>query len=309
VRIGIIDLGTNSVRLDIYEMHSDGDYSLLSREKIMVRLGEDVYDKGRISKNAIKRALKAFKHFESECEEWSVDEVDAIATSAMREAKNAKDFAAQVLEETGFKLRVISGKAEASLILRGIEEDQRIGRSVFGFYDIGGGSTEIGVARENKHYFLESVPLGAVRLKEMFFEKDYSSKSVGKARKHIIDILDQETLGKKIPHIELMLGSSGTMRALNKILDKNDKVKLKPLGKLIDEFLDATSKELRKWPGLSPDRADIIIPGAILAQELMIHFRTPSVSFTEYALRDGLLLDTIERNEKKIRKFHLKRVK
>ncbi len=309
MRFGIIDLGTNSVRLDIYEMHSDGECSLLSREKIMVRLGEDVYDKGKISKDAQKRTLKAFKHFETECQEWSVEKVNAIATSAMREAKNSDEFAEKVLEETGFKLKVISGKAEATLILRGIEEDDRVGKSVFGFYDIGGGSTEIGVVRGDKHYFLESLPLGAVRLKEMFFEKDYSSKNVGKARKHIIEVLDEATYEKKIPHIELMLGSSGTMRALYRLIEKNEKIKIKALGSLIDELLDATPKEIKNWPGLNPERADIIVPGAILAQELMIHFRTPTIDFTEYALRDGLLFDTIEKNQKKLKKSHLKQIK
>ena len=143
----------------------------------------------------------------------------------------------------------------------------------------------------------------------MFFEKDYSSKNVGKARKHIIEVLDEATYEKKIPHIELMLGSSGTMRALYRLIEKNEKIKIKALGSLIDELLDATPKEIKNWPGLNPERADIIVPGAILAQELMIHFRTPTIDFKEYALRDGLLFDTIEKNQKKLKKSHLKQIK
>ncbi len=292
MRLAICDLGTNSIRLDIYELHDDGDYTLLSREKRMVRLGEDVYRKGKFSKGAIKRTMEAFKVFHKSCKKWSVDEVKAIATSAMREAANAGKFSAMVLEDTAFDLEVISGRDEALLILEGISLDERIGDFTHGFIDIGGGSTEVGVIDEQKEVFLESLPLGAVRLKELFFESGYGAKKVGTARQYVRECLVDATSEIDLPKIELMLGSSGTMRTIQRLLGKNGKIKRKALSSLIDRLLD--SKDLDSWPELSPGRADIIIPGAILAQEIMIHFRVSTLHYTDYALRDGLLIKTIE---------------
>ena len=132
----------------------------------------------------------------------------------------------------------------------------------------------------------------------MFFESaeedGYKAGKLGKARRYILETLDNAINVSDFPKIEMMLGSSGTIRSIQKLLGKNGKVKRKHLSDLIDRLVKA--KDLTDIPSLNPGRANIIVPGALLAQEIMIHLKTPVLYYTDYALRDGLLLKAIETN-------------
>ena len=312
MRLAVIDVGTNSVRLDVYQLYKDGHYERLHRAKAMVRLGQNVFCEKNLHREGMKRTLAALAAFQETCDDLCVDEIRAIATSAMREAGNGAEFVDAVKKNLGFDLRVISGKEEAELILEGVRNDARIEEGVFGFIDIGGGSTEVGVCRGAKTLYLESIPLGASRLEQMFFQENKNGKGVRQAREHIIEQLSKNRPHKKLPPIERMLGSSGTVKAVHRMLDKagkGERIRLKPLTELISELSALSTEEKCDYPGMNPQRADIIVPGAVILHEAMIFFRTPNVYFTKFALRDGLLASEIAAVRHASARKRLKRLK
>ncbi len=296
-RFAILDLGTNSVRLDIYQLFDDASYELLHRGKTMVRLGQEVFTTGVIQTDACERCFDALDDFARQCEEFAVTDTIAIGTCALREAENAADFVKQVKKRFGYKIRVIAGEEEAELILMGIQKDPMSAFGVYGFVDIGGGSTEIGVVKPSKTVYLESFDFGAARMKQLFLMPTVKSDAIAAMRSYIQEDFADRPLPKKFPTIEHLLGSSGTIRAVRSILEANGRgkrIKLKHLSKLSSEMSTMTRKEILAIPGLPAKRADIILPGIIILQETMIFLRTNVVHFTKFALRDGIIRQYVE---------------
>jgi exopolyphosphatase/guanosine-5'-triphosphate,3'-diphosphate pyrophosphatase len=281
MRLALIDIGTNSIRLDIYIVYPDGQVERLKRVKEMVRLGQDVFLSSALHPEGIKRTIKALDRFKQICVELCVDEIRAIATSAVRDSKNAETFVKKVRQKLDIAIEVISGKEEAMLILEGIKQDWRAGQSTFGFIDIGGGSTEIGILTEKRTIFLDSLPLGASRLQQKFFLDSTSTAQVGECRRYIIQCLKQTFKDVQIPAIPLMLGSSGTVGAIEKVFKsagKSSVVQTKPLTDLVSRLAELSLADRKKFPGLSAKRADIIVPGALILNEVMLYLRTPDCS-------------------------------
>lgn len=295
MRLGLIDIGTNSVRLDIYQLYPNGKQERLQRKKVMVRLGQDVFLSGTLHPEGIKRTLNALTGFSSLCEELAVDEIRAIATSAVRQASNAEEFITRCREETGISIATISGREEAELILAGIRQDWRSAAGNFAFIDIGGGSTEIGVLRDDKIISLESLSIGAARIHQLCFN-DKAAEGVPHARKTIMRALHSTFNGITLGEIPLLLGSSGTIKALQTIFHtagKGSTIRLELLSTLIAELASLSLKERKNYPGLHPKRADIIVPGAIILEETMKYLNTNTIHYTKYALRDGLLVSAL----------------
>ena len=120
MRIGIIDLGTNSVRFDVHQVNKNGEDLLLHREKLMIRLGQGVFLKGRLDPSAIRRAIQAFRSFHQTAKLLQAQKVIAFGTSALREASDAEAFVALIHKRTGIEIRIISGDEEAQLIAAGV---------------------------------------------------------------------------------------------------------------------------------------------------------------------------------------------
>ena len=120
MRIGIIDLGTNSVRFDIHSVAPQGEAHLLHREKLMIRLGEGVFLNGQLDPQAVLRGVHAFMSFKNTAERFQVVKIVAFATSALREAKDAQQFVDKIRQKTQIEIRIISGEEEAKLIALGI---------------------------------------------------------------------------------------------------------------------------------------------------------------------------------------------
>ena len=125
MKLAIVDLGTNSLRVDIYQMSKNEEIKLIHREKRMVRLGDGVFESGEFSKNIIKRGREAFLDVKTTLTERNVDRVIAFATSAMRCAHNADEFIDSVESDTGIRIKVISGIQEGELIAKGILADRK----------------------------------------------------------------------------------------------------------------------------------------------------------------------------------------
>lgn len=294
MRLAVIDLGTNSVRFDVHQIGNKNKIQLLHREKIMVKLGQGVFTHGRLNDEAVKRTVHAFKGFHRLCDDLSVQRVVAFGTSALREASDGEQFVEKVRNLTGIEVRIISGQEEARLIARGILTDSKFKRERVGLIDIGGGSTELSISHKGKLMFSESFALGTARLQQLFFKKTPPTpEQVNSLRSYIRDQIDLHTPdAKALSGLKTWVGSSGTIRAIEKILKKkNDKkgIFFSALVKLNREMSSMSTDQLHQLDGMEPKRVDMILSGSLLLEELMRIFEIERVLVTDLSLRDGIL--------------------
>ncbi len=293
-RLAIIDLGTNSVRFDVVETQQRDKTRMLHREKLMVRLGENVFLSGKLDSRAARRTLQALSSFKRRANELKVDKIVAFATSALRDASDAEVFIHKVRRNLGIEVHIISGKEEASLIAEGVLSREKHPKGCFALVDIGGGSTEISVCRDSKILASESFPLGVARLQQIFLRAippEQGKESIKHLRGHIRTILRATIKNEDWPKAKHMIGSSGTVRALARMSRRNTgkEISQRWLEKLIRTIAPLDLEEIRALPGMDPKRADLMLAGTLVLDECMRILGTNTASATEFSLRDGIL--------------------
>lgn len=301
IKLAVIDLGTNSVRFDIYSIVSKKPVKVY-RTKKMIRLGDGVYKTGSIPASGKKRALEAFKEFKKEIDRFKAQKVFAFATSALRSAKNSASLVKEIEKATGIKVKIISGREEGRLIAKGIVSKMKPvpGKAVL--IDIGGGSTEISLVQARQIVKTESFKLGANRLQQVFLKQ--SPPRYINGRLHPILALRQHIRSSLIPWVkrhkvdgDYAVGSSGTIKAISKILKRlgrtGEPLFRSDLSALVSELSLLNREELLMIPGLEEKRVDLILAGAILLEEFMFCFNIREVLVTDLALRDGLLEEVL----------------
>jgi exopolyphosphatase/guanosine-5'-triphosphate,3'-diphosphate pyrophosphatase len=302
-RIGIIDLGTNSVRFDVQKIGPGKEVRCLHREKQMVRLGEGVFVKGTLDPKATIRALNAFSRFKAIATDLHVDRIIAFGTSTLREVRDSGQFLEKISRKTGIDLRIISGEEEAKLIASAILCFEPHAKGKYALVDIGGGSTEISICRDNSIDHCVSFPLGAARLQQVFLKtippqkKNSSNQSaVEELRTYIQHALLSELIAEDWPRVKRIIGSSGSIRAISKIMKETLGTKVihkTELSKLVKQISSMTKEDLLTVPGMEPKRIDIILAGAILLEECMNVLDAKVVYPTSFSLRDGILLEEV----------------
>jgi exopolyphosphatase / guanosine-5'-triphosphate,3'-diphosphate pyrophosphatase len=298
MRIAIIDLGTNSVRFDIHQFGPGNRLRLLHREKIMIRLGQGVFLNGRLDKRAVQRTLHVFLKFKQNAEQARVQKIIAFGTSALREVRDRDRFVELIQERSGIHVRVISGAEEAKLIALGILANEETPKGRYALVDIGGGSTEVSICSGQKVLHSSSFPLGTARLQQMFLKKSPpSSASIENLRRHIRNTFFQVTVSERWPKVDRVIGSSGTIKALAKILRKTkhtDFIEPESLQELVNQLTSMPTPELLKIPGMEAKRVDMILAGAVLFDETMTILNAKKAVPTEYSLRDGILKEELD---------------
>ena len=290
MRVAIIDLGTNSVRFDVHSLGQKGKPKLLHREKLMIRLGQGVFLKGRMDPAATTRALEAFRHFRTLAEAFRVDKMVAFGTSALREAQDSGQFVEVVREQAGIEVKVISGQEEAKLIALGVLANEKVPAGAFALVDIGGGSTEISLCRGKRAVQGESFPLGTARLQQVFLKRNPPKPaSLEQLRAYIRNLLGQSMDSGDWPKVPTILGSSGTVRAVAKILGKKGAFSVKDLSELVAELSRMNASELLDVPGMEAKRVDMIVAGAVLLEEIARALGAKKILSTDFSLRDGIL--------------------
>lgn len=299
MNVGVIDLGTNSVRLFIFETIAGTAPRRLYQEKRMVRLGDGLFPKRMLDSYACEKTLETLVRFKHVLEEYRVNTVRAVATSALREAKNQDEFLSEVERKTGFSLDVISGEDEARLIAEGIRANVDLtGASVL-LIDIGGGSTEVSVVQNDEILHPHSFPLGAARGQQLFLKTipPDEGPTGGEAtlRDYIQDLLVEFP---ETPQLEFAIGSSGSIRAIGRINHAlngraRDSLVRADLQNLINEFSKKTREELMEIPALEPKRVDLILSSTIILDQIMEKFAVDHLEITPYALKDGLLSEVV----------------
>ena len=302
-RLAAIDVGTNTIRLIVAEVQDDDTYRILDEEREMVRLGEKLDRTGRLSDAAVERALEAIGKMKAIADGFAVTEVRAIATSAVREAANGRGFVREVMRQHRLRIEVISGEEEAQLAFRSAARHFDLeGRST-AVVDIGGGSVEVILSAGAAIDQVYSLPLGAVRVTERLVRSDPLRNKHWKAMKAEIDRSIREAIHQPAHRAEIMIGSGGTFTALAHMSKweregRHGSVQgyvLTPAEviHLLDRLREAPLEARRQIPGLSSDRADIIVAGASVISRLMRRLGSQRILVNERGIRDGLLLHMI----------------
>jgi len=306
-RLAAIDLGTNSFHLVVVELKPNGKFTVLGREKEVVRLGEGFTDMKHLSTEAMERAHEALQRFALIAESHNAH-VRAIATSAVREAKNRDDFVGHVHLQYGIRIEVVSGFEEARLIYLGALQALPVYHKKILLVDIGGGSTEFLVGKSGHVHYANSLKLGAVRLSRRFFtSKTLHQRDIDECRTFLAGALHPIRRALKDEPIDVAVGSSGTILNLAGMIQA---AKGKPvpidegnitftrmeLHAIVAHILDQpTLARRRKIPGLDPARADIIVAGALILEQVVAQLGLRSMVTSKYAMREGIILDTIQK--------------
>lgn len=294
-RLAVIDLGTNSVRFEVYEVDEGGKATRVCRERLMLRLGQGVYAGGKLAPRAIQRTLKSFIRFEREAKKHNADRVIAFGTGVLRETPGAPKLVKEIRDQTGIDVRVISGLEEARLISKGVFANEKGLTGTYALVDIGGGSTEISVCHGKRVLRSASFPLGASRLHQVFLKEspprdDSAIDSIQALRDHARSVLCPHLRKERWPRVTRIVGSSGTIRMLAKVLSEDGKsLRAKDLSALVAKMSTMTKHQLAMIPGIERNRADMILAGAVLLEEVMAALGATRARATEYSLRHGIL--------------------
>ncbi|WP_424493612.1 HD domain-containing protein [Salinimicrobium sp. GXAS 041] len=308
-RIAAIDLGTNSFHAVMVDIYPDGSFRTIDKLKEMVILAETGMD-NHLSEAAMDRGVEALKRIKFLCDSHQVEQILAYATSAIREADNGGDFIQRTIDEVGIKARAISGKMEAELIGLAVRHSIALNQENVLMVDIGGGSVEFILGNRENFKYVTSLKLGVARMAANFVKEDPISKEEKKAlKKHFEkELKELREVLQKYP-VKTMIGSSGTMENIaSMIANRNSISSSRSLNELVfsstefdsfyKKFIKLNKKERTKEKALEEKRVDIINPGMVLLKYLVEEFHIENVKISEAALRDGMILNYINAQQK-----------
>ena len=307
-RLAAIDIGSNSVRLLVAEALRGGTYRILDEEREPTRLGRSVADRGLLDDDSMERTIKALRTFKEIAAGYQVTRLRTIATCAVREARNGPEFCRRVREQVGLEVEVISGDREARLAFASVQNAFDLtGKNVI-VADIGGGSTEIVFATGNLVEAIFSTPLGAVRLTEQFdvgeaAEPEAVARNTVRVADEVAACLKKRTT-RPLFAAHFLVGCGGTFTTLAELVMASKREADLPVAgyrvshaevrHLLDRLVKMPVRARRGMPGMTPDRADIIVAGLTIVDALLKRFRVNTLVVHTRGVRDGLVREMID---------------
>ena len=304
-RSAIIDLGTNTFHLLIIEFQGE-DYNLIFKDRVTVKIGKDGITDGFINDLALQRALKALKYFSQEISKWKVKDVNCVATSAFRNAKNKEEVLAKIKAETGFSIEIISGEKEAEYIYYGVKTALDVGKDPALIMDIGGGSVEFIIGNRETISWKQSFEIGAQRLLDKFHKHDpISHEDINRLEVFLVSELAPLLDVLSVLEPVSLIGSSGTFDTLSDIfcaendIDKSPEATETPLEKeaflkIHDELMYKNRQERLEIPGMIEMRVDMIVVASCIIHFLLKKHDFQKMRVSTNALKEGVLYKMLE---------------
>ncbi|MBK5275444.1 MAG: exopolyphosphatase [Desulfuromonadales bacterium] len=298
-RVAAIDFGTNTARLLVADRHPNGSFEYVRIEREIVRMGGGFDRVTGLSAEAIQRGSSCLGRFAEIMESYGVSNPRAVATSAIRDAANGREFVEAIQRQTGIRLAVIDGHQEGALTLAGVIAGLAERRDNLMVFDVGGGSTEYTLSHGGSAEFIKSLPLGVVRLTE-------GKGTPAEMSEKICRELDQLTRditrsnSAVTPENTVLIGTAGTattLAAISQQMATYDyrKVHSSVLG--IDEIrriysllLPLSLEERVAIPGLEKGREDLIIAGTLITLHTMERFGFNRFTVSDFGLLEGLIV-------------------
>ena len=302
VPIAVIDIGSNSGRVMVFERDASSHLRLLAGARAPLRLVHDVDQRAELTEETMSRTMEALRDFHAIASRMGAKRIVAVATAAMRDAKNGARFTTRVRRELGIRIEIIEGLAEARYGFAGAARGLEVSNGLL--FDLGGGSLQITRFLRRRLVRAVSLPFGALRLSEKFLDSDPPTrKQLRRLREHIRSRLVKSGVGR-LAAGDSLVGTGGTLRNLAKI---DRQTRRYPIGSLngyelsVDRLAEvverlASTRENRRdeIPGLSAERADSIVGGAVAIQTLAEFVRAKHILVSGHGVREGVALGMLK---------------
>ena len=290
-----IDIGSNAIRMVIAE-HSHAGLRLLKKYRFPIRLGADVFDKGQISAKNLKLSARTFKKFKDLSRKFKVHDIRAVGTSALRESKNGKAFLELIRRKSGIEIEIIDGVEEARIIHQAVRREINLeGRHAL-LIDIGGGSIELTFTENGMMTSTQSFPFGTVRTLEMMKKRGLDESRlqlvIGEYLEPLMHFIHSQAPGKSL---DFAVGTGGNLETFGKlkpILLKSPNrsmLTFKELGEIIEKLQKTSLKDRIEKMHLRPDRADVILPAALIVHTVLRQAGIDKILIPNVGLKDGLI--------------------
>jgi exopolyphosphatase/guanosine-5'-triphosphate,3'-diphosphate pyrophosphatase len=299
-RLAAIDIGSNSIHMIVVAPEPHGGYRVLGREREMVRLGKSALGEGALSEEAMERGLSALVKMTTLARLKGADRAVAVATSAVREASNGAEFLARVKAQTGLDPERLSGDEEGRLIYRAVREVVDLGPTLAAIVDIGGGSTEWITVRAGALEGVVSLPLGSLRLADRLLEDLPPRAQIERLRR---ELAERIATGIPAGGVERLVATSGTAVCAADLIDLFSErarksaglreVRLSDLILLGDRLAAMGRRAVASLPPVGKPRAESLLPGTLLLQELVRRAGVDRFQVSDRALREGLVLEAL----------------
>ncbi|MEP1033717.1 exopolyphosphatase [Ekhidna sp.] len=305
MNVAVIDLGTNTFHLLLAKAEANS-HEIFHRERKAVKIGEKGINKGEITKEAWERAMAALIDFKTTIDAHDIKQVFATATSAMRNASNGSDLVAEIKNQTGIEIEVISGLREAELIHFGASKALDFGVDKNLIMDIGGGSIEFIIADQDKAYWMQSFEIGGQRLVEKFHKADPITSAEIEKLYTYFDAELEPLINVCIAHQpNTLIGCSGTFDTLSDIYSEENNIirkeesteypfSIDAFRNIYQQLITKNRVERLAIPGMIEMRVDMIVVACILVSYLIEKLQLEEVRVSAYALKEGILYDVLD---------------
>ena len=297
MRLGVLDVGSNTVHLQVVDAHPGARPSPATNQKVELRLHEYLNISGEITPEGVELLETAIADAITHAKEFKTEEILAFATSAIRDAKNGKEILQEINKKFDIDLQVLSGDDEARMTFLAVRRWLGWSSGRLLVLDIGGGSLEIALGDDESAEATVSLPLGASRLTREYLTSDpYTLKEIKALESYVIESVKSSVPEDIMEHIaDHFVATSKTFRTLARLgehwFDDNPKyLKINSLTKMIPKLQAMSNKERAELPGVSQSRARQIVAGAIVARTTMERLHINELEICPWALREGIVL-------------------
>ena len=301
MRLGVLDVGSNTIHLQVMDAHPGARPTPTTNYKVELRLTEYLDISGAISAGGIQLLNDAIEEAVAHAHVNETDEILAFATSALREASNGTQIISDINKKHEIDLQVLNGDEEAAMTFLAVRRWLGWSAGKLLVIDIGGGSLEIASGIDENPEAAISLPLGAARLTREFLSGDpYTAKGIKSLEKHVEEIIkDSMPNSLKSHDADHFVATSKTFRTLARICaqwygDSPKFIERKSLNSAIPRLIEMTSKSRAELPGVSANRAQQIVAGGIVALAVMDRLDVDEAEICPWALREGILLRRLD---------------
>lgn len=297
----VLDLGTNTFNLLTVNIDKNVK-TIIHHDRVPVKIGKDGIQNKLITEEASIRAIEAVKYFKKSLDFYKVKNVQAVATSAFRNATNGPLLAERILKETGIEVQIIDGNKEAELIYFGVKSALEIGNEISLVMDIGGGSVEFIICDENHIFWKKSYEIGAQRLLDKFHKQDpILPQSIEEMYHYLDDTLTELKVQMEKLKPKVLIGSSGTFDTLCEIyiqehnldydLESGTEFELpfEYFDSLFHKLITKNVDERKRIKGMSQMRVDMIVVATCLIDYVLSRYSLRRIRTSFYSLKEGLL--------------------
>lgn len=302
MRIAVIDLGTNTCNLVIADTTAHS-FKRVFNEMYPVLLGAKGINQGKITPEAISRAVSVIKNCLKISKEHKAEKTIAFATSAVRSAKNGVEFANQIKTELGIELQIISGDKEAEYIYKGVKRSAPLSEEKIIILDIGGGSNELIIANNNEVFWKKSYPLGMARINELFiFSDPYSEKEINELEDYFTNEMKDFFLEVEKHKPTTLIGASGSFETFANLLMANDpsiefsdkesgllEININEYFSIHKEMISLSTEGRMAMKGMDTIRVEMIALASIFTNTIMKKCNISKLIKTDYSLKEGVL--------------------